>query len=454
MSKSVPPLVSGAVPGLGHVWSFRKDMPALMWRGYLEHGEVFAIRLLNQHVAVVIGPENHKIFFTETDKKLDMSRPYAFIRAIFGDLAFLGSVEKYQAQRNIIHMPFRREKMQHYLTIMQRVVQDWLDGLPDEGEMELVSQVGRVVQDVAGYALMGEEFQRTVGREFWDLYAVLGAALDPLIPPNWPIPKYIRRDRAKARMIDILRPIIAERRAHPERYDDFLQDFINARDKNGNPLDDDEVISLILGFNFAGHETTTGQASWTLIQLMQNPWYLDLVRQEIDAHLPPGAVIDTQVMKAMPHIHWAIRETERMRPSAEMLMRYVMEDIEFGDYVVPQGWLVQTSAIVSHFLPEIFTDPFKYDPLRYAPGREEDKVSRFALIGFGGGIHKCAGMNFANQEMFVITSLFFQQFDAELLTPDPQVERGLGASRPTETRIRFRRKARALQQSPRMAVLA
>ncbi len=442
MSKSTPPVVSGAVPGLGHVLAFRKDMPGLMWRGYQEHGNVFAIQLLNQRVAVVIGPENNKIFFTETDKKLDMSRPYAFIRAIFGDLAFLGSVEKYKTQRKIIHAPFRREKMQHYLTIMQRVVQSWLDSLPNEGEMELVSEIGRVVQDVAGYALMGEAFQKEVGREFWDLYRDLGAALDPIIPPNWPIPKYIRRDRAKARMIAILRPVIAERRAHPERYDDFLQDFVNARDSEGRPLDDDEVISLILGFNFAGHETTTGQASWTIIQLLQNPWYLDLVRKEIEAHLPIGTMIDGQAMKEMVHVQWAIRETERMRPSAEMLMRYVLEDVKFGDYTVPKGWLVQTSAIVSHFLPDVFTDPFKYDPLRYAPGREEDKASRFALIGFGGGMHKCAGMNFANQEMFVITSLLFQQFDVVLLTPEPQVERGLGASRPSKTRIHFQRKVR------------
>ncbi|MDQ7028547.1 MAG: cytochrome P450 [Ardenticatenia bacterium] len=97
--------------------------------------------------------------------------------------------------------------------------------------------------------------------------------------------------------------------------------------------------------------------------------------------------------------------------------------------------------MVAHFLPELFADPFTYDPLRFAPGREEDKADRFALIGFGGGIHKCAGMNFANQEMFVITALLFQQFDVELLTPSPSVERGLGASRPTPTWIRLKRKA-------------
>ena len=442
-----PPMMSGGLPGLGHALAFRRDRPGLLWRGYREHGPVFAYRLFNQNVAVVIGPEHHQVFFTETDRKLDMSRPYAFLRAIFGDLAFLGSPEKYKRQRTLLHLPFRREKMRKYFAIMQERVQAWLDSLPDEGEIELVSHVAHVVQDVAGYALMGREFQESVGHLFWELYADLSAALDPVIPPHWPIPKYRRRDRAKARMVEILRPVITERRAHPERYDDFLQDFVNARDAEGNPLDDDELIFLVLGMNFAGHETTTGQAAWTIIQLLQNPWYLELVQQEIEAHLPPGTPITKDVMNAMPHIRWAIRETERMRPSAEILMRYVVEDVEFGDYVVPKGWLVQTAAIVAHFLPELFAEPFKYDPLRFAPGREEDKAHRFALIGFGGGVHRCVGMHFAIQEMFIITALLFQQFHVELLTPEPTVVRGIGAARPSPTFVRLRRRRRRSRQA-------
>ena len=442
MTMQRPPFVSGGIPGLGHVLAFRKDRTALLRRGYQEHGHVFALRLATQNVAVVIGPAMHKVFFMETDKKLDMAKPYQFIRAIFGDLAFLGSTEKYKAQRKIIHNPFRREKMQHYTRIMQAQVQRWLDSLPDEGEMELVSQISGVVQNVAGYALMGEAFQEEVGSEFWALYSDISAALDPILPPHWPLPKFRRRDKAKARMIEILRPIITERRAHPEAYDDFLQDFINARDANGRLLSDDEVISLILGFNFAGHETTAGQASWTVIQLLQNPWYQQLVNEEIATQLPAGAEINETTLKSIPHINWAVQETGRMHPSADMLMRYATEDVTFGDYVVPAGWLVQTAAMVAHFLPEVFAEPEKYDPLRFAPGREEDKVDRFALISFGGGMHKCAGMNFANIEMAVITALLFQQFELELLTPEPETVYGMGAAHPDKTRVHFKRKIR------------
>jgi sterol 14-demethylase len=191
---------------------------------------------------------------------------------------------------------------------------------------------------------------------------------------------------------------------------------------------------------FAGHETTAGQAAWTIILLLQNPDYLRLVQQEIQQVAPYGVHIDPRRMTQLDHISWAVREVERMRPSVDMLMRTVEQDVEVGDYVIPQGWLAQVAQDVAHNLPALFDDPESFDPLRYAPGRAEDKQDRFALIGFGGGTHKCTGMNFANMEMTVITALLFRQFDLELVTRHPQVQRGLGASRPDRTVVRYRRK--------------
>lgn len=453
MTKPTPPFVSGALPVLGHALEYRSNLTPLLRRGYQEHGPVFALKLANQNVAVVAGPANQATFFLETDKALNMDKPYGFLRAIFGEVAFLASHETYVAQRHILHEPFRRAKMKRYIEIMQEQTQNWLADLGQEGEIEITGAMNRLVQNVAGYALMGEAFQQSVGPEFWALYGDLGRALDPLIPPHWPLPKFRRRDRAKARMIEILRPIIAERRAHPERYDDFLQDFVNARYKDGRELEDDALFSLILGLNFAGHETTAGQSAWTIILLLQNPWYIDLVRAELADKLPYGAPFDAALVNDLDHIAWAVRETERLRPSAEMVMRHAEQDIEFGDFLVPAGWLVQTAAMVAHYLPEWFRDPETYDPLRFAPGREEDKQHRFSLIGFGGGVHKCAGMNFANTEMSIIAALLFQQFDLKLLSSNPRVLNGMGAARPTPTLIHYKRRYPHISPPPQPLVV-
>lgn len=443
MSKPLPPLLPGGLPLLGHALAFQKGREALFERGFREIGPVFAIRLGGQPAAVVIGPEYHQTFFAETDKKLSSSKPYAFLKTIFGEVSLAAPPELYQLQRPILYIPFKGEKMAGYVQVMQHEIQAWLAGLGAAGEFELTGQLNTLVQNVAAHAFMGKAFRDQAGRDFWELYAVLGAALDPLLPPNLPLPKFFRRDRAKAQLAALVGPILAERRAHPERYADTLQDLVQARYADGQPVDDDLVLNIVLALMFAGHETTAGQAAWTIIRLLQNPGYLAQVRAELAEKLPAGTPVTLPVLGALHRVNWAVNEVTRLNPSADMLIRRVETELEFGEYRVPAGWVVFVTAAVAHRLPQLFREPERYDPHRFGPGPEEDHQHRFAMIGFGGGLHKCAGMNFANNEMALITALLFQQFDLELLTPDPGIRHGLGANRPEPTRLRYRRKAEA-----------
>ncbi len=454
MEKLTPPVASGAKPLLGHALEFQKNRFTLLQRGYREHGPVFSLRLFKQNVAVLVGPDLQKTFYMETDKKLGIDKVYKSLRAMFGEVLFIAPHETYLQQRPFVVQAFRRQKMLHYIKVMQSETQKWLDSLADEGEMEITAEVGRLVQEVAGHALMGQDFQAKVGREFWELYLDVGKSLDQVLPPNLPLPKFRRRDKAKARMRDILQPIIAERRRHPQQYDDFLQDFVNAQYEDGRVIEDDLLLGLVMALMFAGHETTAGQAAWTVIMLLQHPTYQQQVQAEIATHLPYGHPLEPQVMAQLKHIGWAITEVERLYPSADLNMRTVEEDVTVGDYLIPKGWLVQTAAELAHKLPALWTAPEKFDPLRYAPGREEDKQHRFALIGFGGGVHKCTGMNFANNEMMVITALLYQQFDLELVTEETGIERSLGANRPTKTIVRYRRKPLDQLVSPTPAASA
>ena len=436
-----PPVVSGALPGIGHLLEFSRNRPGIVMRGQKEHGNIFTVKLGPQNVAVLLGPEFHKTFFMETDKKLNIGTTYEFLRATFGEVFFIAGHDEYLRQRPFITQAFRREKMAHYLAVMQLEAQKWLDTLDDEGEFEVVEVMSRLAQEIAAHALMGPRFQEEIGPEFWALYADLGKALDPILPPNLPLPKFWRRDRAKVKMAAMLEPILEERRENPTAYNDFLQDFVNARyNDTDQPLEDEVLLNLMLGLMFAGHETTAGQAAWNVILLLQHPDYLAVVREEIDRLAPRGKVLDGRGLHALSHMNYAVTETERLRPSADMLMRDVDEGLDLGGYHIPAGWKVQVAGEIAHRMSEVFTEPDFYDPLRFAPGREEDKSDRFSLIGFGGGGHKCLGMNFANNEIAIISTLMLQQFDLELVTTRPAVQRGTGANRPTPTIIRYRRR--------------
>ncbi|MDQ2650944.1 MAG: cytochrome P450 [Actinomycetota bacterium] len=435
-----PPLVSGALPGLGHALEFHRDREGLARRGFEEHGDVFAVQLGPKRLAMVIGPEHTKTFFAETDRKLDQQAVYGFLRAMFGEVLFLAPPEEYQRQRPFMKELLSREKMPRYVELIEEVVQRWIDGLDDRGEFEVTEVMTHLVQQAAAACFLGPEVQARIGEEFWELYEDLSNALDPLLPPNLPHPKFLRRDRAKVKLTELLRPIIAERRAHPEQYDDFLQDLVTAEFRDGELVDEERLRNLLVGLVFASHETTIGQAAWSLILLLQHEEYLGKVQAELDAEAPHPTPFDLGVLSRLPHLAWTVKEVERIRPSIDLLMRLVVEDIEFGDHVIPEGWLVEVVQVVSHRLPGLFDRPEAFDPLRFGPGREEDKQHRFSTFGFGGGIHKCPGMTFANSEMVIIVALLLRQLDLELLTPDPQVVSTLGANRASPATVRYRRR--------------
>jgi sterol 14-demethylase len=439
MPVNTPPVVSGGLPVLGHALEMMRDRERLFKRGYREHGDVFAIKLGPRFAAVVSGAENNKLVYTQTDKALNMQDAYTFLKSSLGEVLFTASKEAYYNQRPVLQEVFRRERMAGYIQAMNIEIQTWIDGLGDTGVMDLSAEMLRLAQFVAGHALIGPQYQQELGEGFWDLYLDISRSLDPILPPNLPLPKFRRRDKAKAAINKIFHEMIEKRRQHPDQYDDLISTLLQTPLKDGTVMEDQTIVNMFTGLLFAGHETTAGQAAWTVAQLLQNPDYLELVEGELKLKVPPGTELTQEIINQLDHIAWAIEETTRMRPSADVQMRTVEQPLDLGGYHLPTGWQVIVNAANSHFLPEVFKDPDYYDPLRWSPERGEGK-NAFALVGFGGGIHKCTGMNFAKNEMTIITARLLQTFDLELLSQDIHVVQGAGANHPSEIKIRYKKK--------------
>jgi sterol 14-demethylase len=392
-------------------------------------------------MVVLVGPPYHEFFFEHTDNTLAIDRAYRFIAPMFGEpVSVVAGPQAYREQRPVYGEIFSSRHMPEYVAIMAQEVQAWLDTLGAEGTFELVAACEQLTQHIAAHAFLGADFRQRFNESFWHLFRDLMAGLDFFLPPYLPLPKFRRRDRAKRQLYAMLRPLLAERRAHPQAHDDFLQTLVEARHTDGCPWSDTLIMSFILALMFAGYETTAAQTSWALILLLQHPDYLGHVRAELDAVLPPGQGINVETLRRLPHVAWALREAERLHPAASLLLRYNTEEYELGGYRVPQSWFTALCPQLSHQLPEVFQEPARYDPWRFAPERAEDRQHRFALIGFGGGMHKCAGMHLALHEMSVIISLLLQQYDLELVTPDPQPTKEMRAARPTLCWLHYRRR--------------
>ena len=75
---------------------------------------------------------------------------------------------------------------------------------------------------------------------------------------------------------------------------------------------------------------------------------------------------------------------------------------------------------MNHWLPELWTEPKKFDPERFTEPRAEHKRHRYAFAPFGGGAHKCIGMVFGQLEIKTIIHRLLRKYRLELTRPDYQ----------------------------------
>lgn len=425
-----PPALPG-LPLLGHLLAYRRDHLDIFWRSYKALGPIFSIRLGPQRAVVLIGPDHNRFFFTQVDKILSMPEVYKFVIPMFGKVLNASEdVEVRKKQLALLHSAFQGKKMECHVEMMVRETVAWLDTLGDSGIFELNEAFSALAINVAARAFIGSEIRQRMG-EFLPLYEDLARGMDFVLPPNLPLPRFRRRDRARQKLNELIRPVIAERQAHPQRYDDLLQTIIDERGLESGLVADETVVGFALMTVFTGYLTTAAQTCWSLIQLLQHPDYLALVREEQEAVLyGDPAKISVESLGRLERLEWALKESQRMHPVMSHYARYNTQAYKLGGYHIPQGWLTMVCPAITHRLPDIFLRPNVYDPHRFAPERAEDRKCAYSLIGFSAGLYRCPGASFGLNEMKCILSLLLQRYTLELMEPDPGRDYQMGVMRP------------------------
>ena len=87
--------------------------------------------------------------------------------------------------------------------------------------------------------------------------------------------------------------------------------------------------------------------------------------------------------------HRFLVECLRMYPIVPMSMRHVMNSCVVEDYELPVRSKVIIAQTASHYMSDVFPDPFKFDIDRYLPPRNEHRGPGYTPYGLG--THTCLG---------------------------------------------------------------
>ena len=115
----------------------------------------------------------------------------------------------------------------------------------------------------------------------------------------------------------------------------------------------------------------------------------------------------------LPQLEMVLEETLRMYPPAWIGPRRSVEPFEFEGLKVPGSAYVNYCSWASHHLPDVWPDPERFDPERFAPGARE-AIPKGAYVPFGGGSRTCIGMRFGQLEVRTIATLILSRFELEL----------------------------------------
>ncbi|XP_072048810.1 sterol 26-hydroxylase, mitochondrial-like [Amphiura filiformis] len=110
----------------------------------------------------------------------------------------------------------------------------------------------------------------------------------------------------------------------------------------------------------------------------------------------------------MKYLKAAVKETQRLYPSAVVNSRILDEDIEIKGYNVPKGTYIMMNSYTASRDPKIFDNPDEFQPERWL--QNEKKYHPFASLPFGHGTRMCVGRRLAQQEMYLLLSELIRNF--------------------------------------------
>lgn len=351
-----------------------------------------------RYVVFMVGPEaNRFVMSTNRDAFSNDKGWTPTIGNLFPKGLLNTDDPEHARQRKIMNPAFSIAYMNKYLPIMQKIIAERTKDWAERGEVDLYEETRKIAFDVAAEALVGLQTGAEVDRLRHLFFALLSG--------DYNIDFY----SAKTELTTMLLRLIAERRQTPT--DDILGILVNARDEDGDGFSDEELLGQVNILLVAGHETTTTMSAWLLYLLAEHPEYLARVETELkEALRDANGNITLESLRAMKALGNAVDEAGRLHPPVGHAPRGIVREVEFGGYTIPVNTRVDLVISATHFLPDVFTNPFKFDPDRFAPPREEDKRTPYSLVTFGGGPRVCIGMSFAQIEMRAMAAHILQRY--------------------------------------------
>ncbi|MEM7116772.1 MAG: cytochrome P450 [Chloroflexota bacterium] len=265
--------------------------------------------------------------------------------------------------RGLLNRAFTPRMVAQWRIRIEGVVDQLIDDLKQQGDFDLLPTFA--------YPLPATIIGDMLGVPARDIHLFQGWALainqlfekGGRISINSAVNAYNNLRHMRAYIADM----VAKRRKRPT--DDVIGNLVQI-EATGERLTLDELVSTVVTFFVAGHDTTTN--------LIANGVYLFMQQPEIVAEL----VEQPQLMKT------AVEEILRLEPSVPRMWRLAARDYPLGEQTIRTGQMVFPMLSAANRDPTYFPNPDSFSLTR----------KNMKNVAFGFGIHYCIGAPLARLE--------------------------------------------------------
>jgi cytochrome P450 len=351
------------------------------------------------------------------------------LRRIVGDALFTAENDEpnWQLAHDILAPAFTREAMVGYHTIMLEVAREllarWDSAAVRRQRVDVSTDMTRLTLETIGRAGFGYRFASFDRDRPHPFVTAMNRALRyanlSMLPPWVPLRRILvgsaRQNRADVTLMErIVDEVIQARRdgAAPGTLDllDRMLDITHP--ETGQSLDPVNIRQQIITFMIAGHETTSGALSFALYYLTHHPQALARAQAEVDGLW--GQVDDPEPtfpdIPKLRYLRAVLDEALRLWPTAPAYLRAARIDTVLGDrYRMDQGDWILVLLPLLHRDPQVWPDPDRFDPDRFAAGQAKTRPPH-AYKPFGTGQRACIGRQFALHEAVLALGLVLHRY--------------------------------------------
>lgn len=371
--------------------SFSEDALSKLGQLLAAYGDTFRVYspALQRDLYVLSHPEQVKHILVVNHANYTKGTGFERVQMLLGNGIIVSDGELWRSQRKMIQPAFHRSVIAqmgaHIRTANRELLAQW-SAAADRGEaINLTHDTSAVTLEIVLRALFGAGLDRM--REHGDNpFSILTDESERNLT-------FAYKFRALSRL---LLEDVERRRRDKMRGPDFVSMLLDARDRrSGEPMADRQLLDEIITLIVAGHETTASVLNWTWYLLSQHPEVEHRVHAEVDTLNAAEPGIDD--MAQLPYTRQVLAETMRLYPPVWLFTRRSIDADIVCDYAIPAQSDVLISPYFIHRHPQFWSDPERFDPMRFDPASNE--INRYAYLPFGLGPRACIGEQFALFEM-------------------------------------------------------